>query len=59
MFALAEAVGPLLAESGDPAALLDLLDAVGAAMDRRAEEHHLLRHAMRAGGRGPDPASGS
>jgi DNA-binding MarR family transcriptional regulator len=37
--ALAEAVGPLLAESGDPGALLDLLDAVGEALDRRAEEH--------------------
>ena len=46
--ALADAVGPLLAESGDPAALLDLLDAVGRALDRRAEDHLRHKHVLPA-----------
>lgn len=37
---LAGAVGPLIAESGDPERLLDLLDAVGTALNRRAVGRH-------------------
>jgi DNA-binding MarR family transcriptional regulator len=56
--ALADAVGPLLAESGDPFALLDLLDGVGEALDRRVEarmEHRHKHHGERRDGVQPTP----
>jgi DNA-binding MarR family transcriptional regulator len=50
--ALADVVGPLIAESGDPSALLDLLEGVGDALNRRSEEWHRKKERQNDGTRG-------